>query len=186
MGPYQHTRIVDVDETLSTVEEFLSKYGYAPRGEVAYRTQFCINGDHYSSVVAYTAIGVLTYRVKKGIFDAENFTDFSEKEVADAILPNMVGLVDNAAIHKTAGTRNAMERIFGRCYEFSSPDLKPVERLFAMVKHYLRDHEDESTSDPEGSIKAAFDMFRPGGPKAHHAANHFRMYADNHNAWLNF
>jgi hypothetical protein len=140
-------------------------------------------------VVAYTAMGVLTYRVKKGIFDAEEFTDFLEKEVADALLPNMVGLFDNAAIHKTAGTRNAMERIFGGWYEFSSPyspDLKPVERLLAMVKQYLRDHEDESTSDPEGSIKAAFDMFRPGGCKAHHAANHFRMYADNHNAWLNF
>lgn len=55
-----------------------------------------------------------------------------------------------------------------------------------MAKQYLRDHEDGSTSDPEWSIKAAFDMFRPGGPKAYHAANHFRMYTVNHNAWLNF
>ena len=67
-----------------------------------------------------------------------------------------------------------------------SPDFKPVERLFAMVKTILRDREDEAALDPFNAIKAIFDSFRPGGPLAHHANNHFRMYSDNHNAWLNF
>ena len=43
-----------------------------------------------------------------------------------------------------------------------SPDLKPVERLFAEVKDVLRDMEDEAVLDPIGRISRIFDMFKPG------------------------
>ena len=64
-----------------------------------------------------------------------------------------------------------------------SPDLKPVERLFAVVKNLLRDREDEAVVNPMSVISECFEMFRPGGPKSHIAANHFRLYRDNHNMW---
>lgn len=189
VGPYEHTRLVDIDETLSTAKEFNQRYGYAAVGDVAFKTQFTVNGKHYSSVVMYSPMGVLAYRVKEGIFDADEFESFLENEVAAALLPGAFGLFDNAAIHKTTEVRNALERVFNGRYTFCapySPDFKPVERLFAMVKTILRDREDEAALDPFNAIKAIFDSFRPGGPLAHHANNHFRMYSDNHNAWLNF
>lgn len=187
MGPFAHTRILDIDETLSTAKEFFQRYGYSPKGKVACKTQFGINGKHFSAICAYSSMGVLAYRVKEGMFDSAEFSDFLEVEVNDSLLPGMVGLFDNAKIHHTAEARSVMERVFGGWYEFSSPyspDLKPVERLFAMIKQILREREDQATRDPDAAIKAIFDEFRPGQPKACHALNHFRLYEDNHNAWL--
>ena len=186
MGHIHYTRIVDVDETLSTWKEFLQRYGYAPKGEVAVRTQFQINGKHFSSVCAYSAIGLIAYRVVEGSINAETFQSFLEFDLKDAVLPGMVGLFDNAAIHHTPAVREIMEDVFEGDYVFSapySPDLKPVERLFAEVKNLLRDREDEAVADPMAIITQCFEMFRPGGPKSHMAANHFRLYRDNHNMW---
>jgi transposase len=186
IGHVDYFRIVDVDETLSTWKEFLQRYGYAPKGEVAVRTQFQINGQHYSSVCAYSAMGLIAYRVVRGSINAETFKSFLETELHDALLPGMFGLFDNAAIHHTQPVREIMQDIFGGDYIFSapySPDLKPVERLFAVVKNLLRDREDEAVVNPMGVISECFEMFRPGGPKSHMAANHFRLYRDNHNMW---
>lgn len=181
-----HSRIVDIDETLSTWKEFLQRYGYAPKGEIAVRTQFQIIGQHYSSVCAYSAMGLLAYRVQEGSINAETFKSFLEIELFEALGPDMVGLFDNAAIHHTPAVREIMEDVFHGDYFFSapySPDLKPVERLFAVVKNLLRDREDEAVANPMAVITDCFEMFRPGGPKAGMAENHFRLYRDNHNMW---
>jgi hypothetical protein len=76
IGHVHFSRIVDVDETLSTLKEFLQRYGYVPKGEVAVRTQFQINGKHYSSVCAYSAMGLIAYRVVEGSINFETFQAF--------------------------------------------------------------------------------------------------------------
>lgn len=178
IGHIYYTRIVDV--------EFLQRYGYAPKGEVAVRTQFQINGQHYSSICAYSAMGLMAYRIVEGSIDAEIFKSFLEVELFEALGPGMVGLFDNAAIHHTPPVREMMEDIFHGNYFFVapySPDLKPVERLFAVVKNLLRDREDEAVANPIAVLTDCFEMFRPGGPKAGMAENHFRLYRENHNMW---
>ena len=59
IGSYPDYVLCDIDETLSTAKEFLQRRGYAPRGNPAFKTQFEINGKHYSAVVAYTPYGVI-------------------------------------------------------------------------------------------------------------------------------
>lgn len=182
-----HSRLVDIDETTSSQKEFLQRYGYAPRGNVAVKTQFHINGRSFSSICAYSALGVLAFKIVENSINSEVFQSFLENELAGALLPNMVGLFDNAQIHHTPPVRGVMEQIFEGRYLFAapySPDLKPVERLFAVVKNLLRDKEDEAVQDPFGVLTECFTMFMPGGPKAHMAENHFRLYRDNHNVWL--
>ena len=186
-APFHFSLFVDIEETLSTWRDFLQRYGYAPRGEVALRTQFRVNGAHYSSVCAYSPIGLIAYRVVEGSIDSEIFKSFLTDEVADALVPGMVGLFDNAAIHHTQEVRDVMENVFNGSYLFAapySPDLKPVERLFAEVKDLLRYREDDAVQNPIGVISEVFDLFRPGGPKSGMAENHFRLYRDNHNMWF--
>lgn len=65
-GPFHFSRLVDIDETLSTWKGFLQRYGYAPKGHEAIKTQFRINGRHYSSICAYSPIGLRAYRVVEG------------------------------------------------------------------------------------------------------------------------
>ena len=101
----------------------------------------------------------------------------------------MVGLFDNAAIHHTPVVRGIIENVFEGMYLYAapySPDLKPVERLFAEVKDLLRYREDEAVLNPIGVIFEVFDMFRPGGPKSAMGDNHFRLYRDNHYMWLHW
>lgn len=107
-APFEFWQFVDIDETLSTYKEFFQRYGYAPKGEVAMKTQFQINGRQYSSIAAYCALGLLAYRVVEGSINAEIFQSFLEVEVSDSIIPGMIGLFDNAAIHHTPIVRGTM------------------------------------------------------------------------------
>lgn len=77
---------IDVDETLSTWKEILQRYGYAPEGEIAVRMQFQINGQHYSSICAYSAIGFLAYRVVQGFINARTSKSFLKEEESEVVL----------------------------------------------------------------------------------------------------
>ena len=74
--------------------------------------------------------------------------------------------MDNATIHQAQGTLIAfLEEIFGGYYCYSarySPRLKHIEPCFALVKEWIRNHEDEATLDPVGTINQAFEMFKLG------------------------
>lgn len=99
----------------------------------------------------------------------------------------MIGLFDNAKIHHTIAVRNSIHAAFRGNYLYCSPyspDLKPVERLFSIVKSYLQDNEDIVVRNPARYISECLDSFKPGGPKSGMAKNHFRIYRDNHNSWL--
>lgn len=186
-APFDHFRLLDIDETLSTYKEFFQKHGYAPKGEVALKTQLEVDGRQYSSIAAYSPIGLIAYRVVEGPINADIFLSFLENEVNQQILPGMIGLFDNAAIHHTPIVRGCMEEIFEGYYLFAapySPDLKPVERLFAEVKDLLRYREDEAVLHPIQTISAIFESFRPGNLHSAMADNHFRLYRVNHERWL--
>jgi transposase len=131
-------------------------------------------------------MGVLAFRVVEGYIDVDVFQSFVENEVAFAVQPGMICLRDNAAIHHTPVVRGTVHTVFDGMYLYAapySPDLKPVERLFAEVKDILRDIEDEAALDPIGTISSVFELFRPGQPEALMARNHFRMYRDNQNQY---
>lgn len=186
-GAFDGFRFLDIDETLSTYKEFFQKYGYAPKGEIALKTQFQIDGRQYSSIAAYSSIGLIAYRVVEGCINAEIFQSFLENEVAEGILPGMIGLFDNAAIHHTPHVRGCMEEVFEGYYLFVapySPDLKPVEKLFAEVKDLLRYREDEAVLHPIATISEIFELFRPGMLHSGMAENHFNIYTENHDQWL--
>lgn len=74
----------------------------------------------------------------------------------------------------------SLEEIFGGNYWFSapySPHLKPIEPCFALVKEWIRNHEDEATMDPIGTIiSRAFTVFSIGGERADSIRGHWNGY----------
>ena len=60
-GYYDGFRFLDIDETQSSYKEFVQRYGYAPKREVALNTQFQINSRQYSSIAANASIGLIAY-----------------------------------------------------------------------------------------------------------------------------
>ena len=79
------------------------------------------------------------------------------------------GIVDNAATHHTDDVRIRLNQIFrGRftyCSRYS-PDFKPVERLFALVKQEIRSRYDNHNLDPVFTNVEVFNLFIVGGPRA--------------------
>ena len=121
-APFHGSRFLDIDGTLSTYKEFFQRYGYAPKGQQASKTQFKFDDKQYSSIAASSSVGLLAYRVVEGCINAAIFQSLLEVEVTQGILPNMVGLFDNAAIHHTALVRGCMEEVFDGYYQFVAPN----------------------------------------------------------------
>jgi hypothetical protein len=70
------TLLVDIDETASSPQSFLEKYGYSIEGEPAIRTQFIIGSRHFTVVAAYTLHGFLCWEIIEGSYNTETFVNF--------------------------------------------------------------------------------------------------------------
>jgi hypothetical protein len=85
-SPFEAFRFLDIDETQSSFKEFFQKYSYAPTDQVALKTPFQINGRSYSSIAAYSVVGLIAYRVVEESIHAEIFQSFLENEINQAML----------------------------------------------------------------------------------------------------
>lgn len=162
--------LVDLDETAASPKEFLEKYGWSPVGDVSYRRQLKIGNKHYTVIAAYTTRGFLCWKVYEGSVTQEQWIDFLVTKVAEWIMPDSIALIDNATIHRTPNALHATENTFLGKFHFCapySPDLKPIERGFSLIKRWLRERENEALQDPIRMIEAAFFEFSVIGPQGH-------------------
>ena len=181
---------VDIDESGSEADCFGTGKGYAPVGEKFMRTQFVVRGKHHTIIAAATPLGFLSHRIfLEGVND-QAFIEFMDSLVP-LISPEQVGLLDNAAIHRTEDTRVTLEAAFHGNYHFCSPyspHLKPVEKCFSLVKRYISYLESSTPydfADTVGLIHNAFMQFRIGGPQADSIMGNWNDYFVLHNHYLN-
>ncbi len=115
-------------------------YGRAPRGQRAigrsphghWQTTTFLAGLRHDRIIAPLVLD--------GPMDGVIFRAWVEQFLAPALAPGDVVLADNLASHKVAGVRAAIEArgasmMFLPAY---SPDLNPVEHLFAKLKAVIR------------------------------------------------
>jgi len=180
--------MIDIDETKQDRESRELKFGYSsPEGEDCIKDQIIINNTAYSTIAAVTPLGFMAWRIHEGNIDHNDFISFLVDEVSPHILPHHNVVLDNATIHHVPETRVALENIFGGNYCYSarySPHLKPIEPCFALVKEWIRNHEDDATLDPVGMINRAFMLFATGGERADSVRGHWNGYFANYAAFL--
>jgi transposase len=84
--------------------------------------------------------GVIAPLVLDGPIDGESFRAYVEQFLAPALRPGQVVVMDNLASHKVAGVREAIEAVGARVLHLPrySPDLNPIEQLFAKLKALVR------------------------------------------------
>ena len=178
---------IDIDETKQDRLSRELKYGYAPEGEPCIKDQILINNVAYSTIAAVTPFGFMCWRIHEGNIDHHDFISFLTEEVSPHVLPSHHLVLDNATIHHAPETTVFLEEIFGGNYWFSapySPHLKPIEPCFALVKEWIRNHEDEATMDPVGTINSAFEMFSIGGERSDAIRGHWNGYFANYDFFL--
>eukprot|EP01038_Epipyxis_sp_PR26KG_P017401 gene17401-24052_t len=159
---------------------FFEKYGYCQKSKRCVHTQFIINGSHFSVIAAYTPFGFLCWEIIEGAVCDSDFIHFLHVKFAPLISPDdAVVLVDNCSIHKTVLSLEALEIVSNGYFEFCapySPDYKPIERGFCLIKMEIRSHEDEAVQDPVFYINAAFDLYKVGGLKSAACFKHWNIY----------
>ncbi len=114
--------------------------GWAPQGE---RLEDKAPYGHWTTT---TFIAALRHdRVEapwliKGPIDGETFRLHVEKVLAPTLRPGDIVVMDTLGAHKSKAVRQAIRAAGARVFFLPkySPDLNPIEMLFAKIKHWLR------------------------------------------------
>jgi transposase len=131
--------LVFLDETWAATN-MARRYGRAPRGQ---RALDAVPHGHWKTttvVAALRADGITAPLVLDGAINGESFLAYVRQFLAPALRPGDVLVMDNLPSHKVAGVREAIEAAGAtlRYLPPYSPDLNPIEQVFAKLKALLR------------------------------------------------
>ena len=101
--------------------------------------------------------------VFNGPINGESFTAYVEQVLAPTLAPGDIVILDNLGSHKGQAVRAAIRKadahlIFLPPY---SPDLNPIEQVFAKVKHLLREAAERTQDALMERIAVLLDTFTP-------------------------
>ena len=132
-------KLVFIDETwLST--SMTRRYGRAARG------QRCIASAPHGHWKTTTFVAGLRHQqltapmVADGPMDGEMFLAYVRQFLCPTLRPGDIVILDNLSSHKVAGVQQAVAAAGARTLYLPpySPDLNPIEKLFAKLKALLR------------------------------------------------
>jgi transposase len=137
--------------------------GWGPRSR---RLQATVPYGHWKTMTFVAALRldrISAPWIIDGPINGELFTIYAEQVLAPTLIKGDIVILDNLGSHKGQAARNAIRArgahlIFLPPY---SPDLNPIEQVFAKLKHLLRaaqPRELEATSRKVGEL---LDLFSP-------------------------
>jgi len=132
-------RLIFLDET-SVKTNMVRQYGRAPRGE---RLVGSVPHGHRKTSTFIGCLhegGVIAPYVIDGAVNGSLFVAYVEQQLATALRPGDIVIMDNLPVHKAAGVRAAIEAAGAKLLYLPpySPDLNPIEMVFAKMKAQLR------------------------------------------------
>jgi len=138
-GALNPARLVFIDETWIATN-MVRRYGRSPRGE---RLVGAVPYGHWKTTTFVAGLrcdGLTAPFVIDGPINGEWFRTYVEKVLAPTLRPGDIVILDNLSSHKVAGVRAAIEARGARLIYLPpySPDLNPIEQLFAKLKALLR------------------------------------------------
>jgi transposase len=91
-------------------------------------------------IAALRTTGLTAPLVLDGAIDGESFLAYVEQFLAPTLIPGEIVVMDNLGSHKVAGVREAIEARGATLLYLPpySPDLNPIEQVFAKLKALLR------------------------------------------------
>jgi transposase len=132
-------RFVFLDET-ATATNMAKRYGRSPSAE---RLVAAVPHGHWRSTTLVAGLrqtGIIAPLVLDGPMTGAAFHAYVEQFLAPALAPGDVVVLDNLAAHKVDGVRQALAAAGAPILYLPpySPDLNPIEQLFAKLKALLR------------------------------------------------
>ena len=138
-------------------------YGRAPKGE---RLVACVPHGHWHTttfVAGLRTTGIVAPLVLDGPMNGEAFLAYTEQMLAPCLQPGDVLVMDNLPAHKVAGVAEAVRQAGASVLYLPaySPDLNPIEQVFAKLKTHLRKAAARTQHALYETIKEALQTFRP-------------------------
>jgi len=132
-------KLVFIDETWTSTS-MARRYGRAPRG------QRCIASAPHGHWKTTTFVAGLRHHqltaplVADGPMDGELFLAYVRQFLCPTLRPGDIVILDNLSSHKVAGVKEAIATAGATLLYLPpySPDLNPIEKLFAKLKALLR------------------------------------------------
>ena len=130
---------VFLDETGATTN-MVRRYGWGPRSE---RVIDAAPFGHWRTttfIAGLRSTGIVAPLVVDGPMTGDTFLAYVEQALAPTLAPGDVVVMDNLAAHKVAGVREAITASGASILYLPpySPDLNPIEQMFAKLKALLR------------------------------------------------
>lgn len=131
--------LIFIDETWAKTNMARLR-GRAPVGQ---RLVDKIPHGHWNTTTLIAALGMDGIRCSTtvdGAVNADVFEAFVEQVLTPQLKPNQIVVMDNLACHKRPRTRQLIEATGAQLWFLPpySPDLNPIENIFAKIKQGLR------------------------------------------------
>lgn len=98
-----------------------------------------------------------------GPINGESFAAWVERALVPTLRPGDVVVMDNLGSHKGRAVRTAIRNAGAHLLFLPpySPDLNPIEQVFAKLKHFLREAAARSLDTVTATIATILDRFTP-------------------------
>lgn len=155
-------RLVFVDETGASTK-MTRRYGRAPRGE---RCRAPVPHGHWKTTTFTAGLrlnGITAPLVLDGPMTGGAFLAYVEQMLVPRLDAGDIVVMDNLPAHKVGGVRAAIEAAGATLLYLPpySPDLNPIEMMFAKLKALLRGTAARTIPALWQAIAAALDRFTP-------------------------
>jgi transposase len=145
--------------------------GWATRGE---RLRTKVPHGHWRTLTFLAALRVDRIEapcVIDGPINGEAFRAYVEQSLVPTLRPGDLVIMDNLGSHKCEAVRAAIRAAGSRRFFLPpySPDLNPIEQVFAKLKHLLRKAKSRTVEATWRNIGSLIDRFPPS-----ECANYFR------------
>lgn len=138
-GRIDPARLVFVDETWAKTNMTRTR-GWAPRGQRLVAALPCVRSATMTFLAGLRADGIIAPLVLDGPINGGIFRAWVEQSLAPGLRPGDVVVLDNLGSHKGQAGRRAIRAAGGHLLFLPpySPDLNPIEMMFAKLKTLLR------------------------------------------------
>jgi putative transposase len=161
-GRLDPSRLVFIDETW-TKTNMAPLRGWAPRGE---RLKAKVPFGHWKTQTFLAALRhdrIDAPWLLDGPINARRFQVYVEDVLVPTLSPGDVVIMDNLGSHKGTAVRRAIRSAGAKLFLLPkySPDLNPIEQVFAKLKHLLRKAAARNLEAVVAAIRSLLDQYTP-------------------------